>query len=146
MDVELAQEMALNLGNLHHVSRNDWRDAVPEAPEFWSFVWDDRELLPSYVQGVTMFDRSAIVLNQPFVILNDEPIVREVIIHELAHTKVDPLLDEDHGPVWQAMAYSMGAEISVPLGRMPAGVVKSPEPTFQEQVFMLLDSIASDRV
>lgn len=137
MDLRRAEQLAVSLAELHNVDKNDWTGPDIPTGKPWSFMWDDGGL-PIDITAITRFDTADIVMNQRVLVLNDEAIFREIFVHELAHTKIDPFLDEDHGPVWKAMAYSMGCELSVPTGSIPAGYLNHPEPTVEELIGMML--------
>lgn len=137
MDLNRAERLAHDLAKLHNVDKNEWTGPGIGTGMPWRFGWDGGEL-PIQLCGVTRFDTSTIVMNQRVIGANDEAAFKEIFVHELAHTKIDPFLDEDHGPVWKAMAYSMGCEVSVPLGAMPPGSLVAPDLELEELFGLLL--------
>jgi hypothetical protein len=126
VDLKRAEQMAADLSKLHNVDKNEWRGPGVATGKPWTFKWDDGTM-PLSLCAITMFDVADIVMNERVIAVNDEAAFREIFVHELAHTKVDPFLNEDHGPVWQRMAYSMGCTVSVPGGGMPPGSLRQPE-------------------
>jgi predicted SprT family Zn-dependent metalloprotease len=112
MDLDRAEKLVVELADLHHVNvTNDW-----------TLAWHD----DTSAVGMTDYWDRTISFSRPLIEINDESVLRETTLHEFAHVKVgfDPDDEDGHGPEWQAMAYALGATVSVPLGGMPPGSVK----------------------
>lgn len=92
MDLEAARTLALGL-MAEHVELADWR---------FDFSRHARRTL-----GVCRHRQKVIVLSAAFVTLNDEPTVRDIILHELAHALVGA--GHGHDAVWKAKAVELGA-------------------------------------
>ena len=92
MDLEAARGLALGL-MAEHVELRDWR---------FAFSRHARRTL-----GVCRHRQQVIVLSTAFVELNDEPTVRDIVLHELAHALVGA--GHGHDAVWQAKAVEPGA-------------------------------------
>ncbi len=69
----------------------------------WSFRFDHAKRRC----GVCRFTSKTIQMSRHYVEHNDETIIRNTILHEIAHALVGP--GHGHGPVWQAMALKVGA-------------------------------------
>jgi predicted SprT family Zn-dependent metalloprotease len=69
----------------------------------WSFVFDRSRVR----FGRCHYDKRQISLSRFLVELNDEPEVRETILHEIAHALAPR--GAGHGPLWKAVAQSIGA-------------------------------------
>lgn len=104
MDMEKARAMA--------------RDLM-EAYDFahWSFDFDRAKTR----NGQCDFTRQRITLSRHFVQLNDATLVRETILHEIAHAIAGSAAG--HGPQWQMVARNLGVRpvarkaTSMPPGR-----------------------------
>jgi predicted SprT family Zn-dependent metalloprotease len=92
VDLEAARTLATGL-MAEHVELQDWR---------LIFSRHARRTL-----GVCRHRQRVIVLSTAFVTLNDEPTVRDIVLHELAHALVGP--GHGHDAVWQAKAVELGA-------------------------------------
>ena len=70
----------------------------------WTFRWTraKREF------GHCDYTFRTIALSKPLTELNDEPQVRDVILHEIAHAMAGP--DHGHDAVWKAVARDLGAQ------------------------------------
>lgn len=62
-------------------------------------------------------------LSKPLTELNDVSVIRDTILHEIAHALVGP--KEGHGPKWKAMARKLGAEPRY--GTKPGTLVSPPK-------------------
>jgi predicted SprT family Zn-dependent metalloprotease len=87
-----ARRLALRLMRTHGV------------PADWSFQFDRSKVR----FGKCNYARREITLSQYLVELNDEPEVRETILHEIAHALVPR--GAGHGPAWQTVAQSIGCQ------------------------------------
>lgn len=56
--------------------------------------------------GSCHYGQRTITLSRPLVLLNDEAVVRDTILHEIAHALTP---GAGHGPAWRRMALSVGA-------------------------------------
>ncbi len=92
VDLEAARTLATGL-MAEHVELPDWRLA---------FSRHARRTL-----GVCRHRQKVIVLSTAFVTLNDEPTVRDIVLHELAHALVGA--GHGHDAVWKAKAVEVGA-------------------------------------
>lgn len=68
----------------------------------WKFKFHNRKRS----LGTTFHHNKTICLSRPYVLLNDEQIIREVILHEIAHALLPPYIG--HGVVWKAKAIEVG--------------------------------------
>lgn len=72
--------------------------------------------------GACHFAEHSISLSRDLTRLNDEPVVRDVILHEIAHALAGP--HAGHGPVWKRIAAGLGVRptrgVSAPHIVMPA--------------------------
>jgi predicted SprT family Zn-dependent metalloprotease len=57
--------------------------------------------------GVCRFGPRVIGLSAPIIALNDESVIRDTVLHEIAHALAGPAAG--HGPQWKAVARSIGA-------------------------------------
>lgn len=70
--------------------------------------------------GVCHYDRKRIELSRHLVLLNDDEVVREVLLHEIAHALAGR--EAGHGEKWRQIALRIGArpertgEAKMPLG------------------------------
>lgn len=92
MDIDAARVLAGDLLR-RHPELSDWRV---------TFSRRSRRTL-----GLCRHRHKVIQLSAPFVRLNDEADVLDVILHEVAHALVGP--GKGHGEAWQAMARRVGA-------------------------------------
>jgi predicted SprT family Zn-dependent metalloprotease len=96
----------------------------------WRFEWDRS----SRRFGVCKFGSKVIGLSHKLVALNDEPKVRDTILHEIAHALCP--VREGHGRIWKQKAIEVGAkpercykaaDVTTPhapyLGTCPCGLV-----------------------
>lgn len=89
MNLYLAQHLARELMQRHGLSG-------------WSFRFDHaRRRFGSCQPG-----RKLLTLSRPLTLLNDEPQVRETILHEIAHALAP---DDGHGARWRAACLKVGA-------------------------------------
>lgn len=73
----------------------------------WTFRWSTaRNTL-----GACNYDRRRISLSRPFAEHNDEPAVRDIILHEIAHALTPPEVygNRPHGHEWRVAAMKLGA-------------------------------------
>lgn len=56
--------------------------------------------------GACHFDEHAVSLSRELTRLNDEAVVRDVVLHEIAHALAGP--HAGHGPTWRRVADSLG--------------------------------------
>ncbi len=91
MDITQAQRMARGLMDAHGLQ--DWSLAVDRAKRR---------------AGVCRYQRREISLSGPLTTLHDEALVRDTILHEIAHALAGP--DAGHGPSWRALAREIGAD------------------------------------
>jgi predicted SprT family Zn-dependent metalloprotease len=103
MNLEVARKLA-----------RDLMDAYDFA--HWSFAFDRAKTR----NGQCDFNKQRITLSHYFVEMNDEALVRETILHEIAHAIAGSAAG--HGPRWQMVARNLGVR---PLARkasmMPPG-------------------------
>ena len=89
----------MNVSDAHRIARDalDLRGLSP-----WIIRWED-----GWVRRAGRCDPNTktIYLSVPFVTVNDEREVREIIYHEIAHAMVPW---DSHGPVWQRVARLLG--------------------------------------
>lgn len=90
MDPDAARHLAVDLMQRHGLGT-------------WRFRFDHakRRL------GSCHYTQHTITLSRPLVILNDEPVVRDTVLHEIAHALTP---GAGHGPAWRRMAVQVGAE------------------------------------
>lgn len=72
------------------------------CPSGWTFAFDNAKAR----HGQTDYQRRRITLSRYFVELNDEDMVKETILHEVAHVLAGSAAA--HGPKWRAIAVSLG--------------------------------------
>jgi predicted SprT family Zn-dependent metalloprotease len=70
--------------------------------------------------GCCHISRKKITLSRPLTLLNEEPEVRDTILHEIAHA-MEPT--DGHGPRWRAACVRVGAK---PVRCYTDAVVRSP--------------------
>jgi predicted SprT family Zn-dependent metalloprotease len=92
VDLDAARRLALGL-MAEHPQFDGWRLA---------FSTQARRTL-----GVCRHRQKVIVLSTAFVTLNDEPTVRDIVLHELAHALVGA--GHGHDATWKAKAVELGA-------------------------------------
>jgi hypothetical protein len=92
MDLRTTQNLALSLMAEHGLTN-------------WGFRFDtSRRRFGRCVYG----SRQRITLSKHMVLVNDEPAVRNVILHEIAHALLP--YEVKHGPEWVAKARSIGCD------------------------------------
>jgi SprT protein len=74
------------------------------VPAEWTFQFDRSKVR----FGKCNYGRKEISLSRYLVELNDEPEVRETILHEIAHALLPR--GAGHGPKWRALAGSIGCQ------------------------------------
>jgi hypothetical protein len=85
--------------------------------DVWKFKFDNAKTRC----GCTHWGTETITLSRNYVKMNEEAMVRDTILHEIAHVLVGPRAG--HGPEWQAKAIEVGArpkrckEAEMPKGR-----------------------------
>jgi predicted SprT family Zn-dependent metalloprotease len=109
MKLEDAEKMAKHLMQVHRVPRE------------WSFVFDRSKVR----FGKCDYRRRQISLSRHLVELNTEDEVRDTILHEIAHVLAPR--GAGHGPVWRALAISIGCNGQRCYGRE----VVRPAPKFR---------------
>jgi len=88
--------------------------------EGWRFGFNRRKRS----LGLCRYTEQRIELSAHFVAAHDEPAIRDVILHEIAHALAGH--EAAHGPLWRAIAESIGArpercgEAQMPAGRWQA--------------------------
>lgn len=92
MDIDAARTLAEELLR-RHPELSDWRI---------TFSRRSRRTL-----GLCRHRHKAIQLSTHFIRLNPEAEVRDIVLHEIAHSLVGP--GHGHGPQWKAMARRVGA-------------------------------------
>ncbi len=87
----------------------------------WAFAYNRRKRC----LGLCRHDEKLIELSIFYVAANDEPSVRDTILHEVAHALAGPAAG--HGPRWKAKCVQIGArperldrEAAMPTGRWKA--------------------------
>lgn len=90
MDLDTADIMARELLSIH----------LPE----WDFGWNNRKRS----LGVCKHSSSVIELSRTATSVNEEHVVKNTILHEIAHALVG--IGHGHDSVWQAMAKSIGCD------------------------------------
>ncbi|MEM9751768.1 MAG: SprT-like domain-containing protein [Planctomycetota bacterium] len=102
MQLRLARQLAEALMREHGLPERGWR-----------FAWGHgrRTLGSASVRKRRLSDGAVettrtLRLSRHFVEHNDEPAVRETILHEIAHALVGPELG--HGPAWRAQCVELG--------------------------------------
>lgn len=92
MDLRAAQSLAVDLMVKHGL-----------AAKGWIFSWDHARTRYGYAS----YRRKLISLSKPLTRVNEEPQVRDTILHEIAHALCGP--GTGHGRLWKVMAHSIGA-------------------------------------
>lgn len=69
----------------------------------WNFKWNDRKR----ALGICSFRDRTIQLSRTWTEACDEAMVRDTILHEIAHVLAGP--SENHGPVWKSFCRAIGA-------------------------------------
>lgn len=105
MQLRLARQLAEQLMHEHGLPEDGWR-----------FAWGHgRRTLGSasirprkrITDGRVVIDTIKIIrLSKHFARHNNEPVVRETILHEIAHALVGP--EHGHGPAWKAKCRELG--------------------------------------
>ena len=95
MDLTTAEHIAKNLMAEHGL-----------IAKGWTFVWDNTKRRI----GQCRYGPMEIGLSAPFVLLNDEKLMRDTVLHEIAHALAGP--GTGHGPQWKAIARSFGIKPS----------------------------------
>lgn len=87
----------------------------------WNFRFDRAKLR----LGLCRYNTKTISLSAELTLLNDEKVIENTILHELAHALVGP--NHGHNHVWQNMARSIGCsaercagDVNVPEGKYSA--------------------------
>ena len=70
----------------------------------WSFAWNRRKR----ALGLCRYREKRIELSAHFVAHNDEPQIRETLLHEIAHALAGE--KAGHGPRWKAMCAKVGCK------------------------------------
>lgn len=99
MDERHARQLAEHLMRQHGLLDAGWR-----------FAWGHGHRRLGSVQvraGCTGPPTRTLRLSRHLVDLNDEPVVRDVILHEIAHALVG--VENGHGPAWRAACRRIGA-------------------------------------
>jgi len=109
MELEAARNLAEELMRKHRL------------PRTWSFEFDRSKVR----FGKCDYRQRVISLSRYLVALNDEANVAETILHEIAHALAPPRAG--HGPVWQAIARSIGCNGQ----RCYGAEVRRPEPKYR---------------
>lgn len=85
----------------------------------WGFAFDRAKTR----HGQCDYTNQRITLSSYFVELNEEPLVRETILHEIAHAIAGS--SAGHGPRWQALARNLGVRpVARKASTMPKGRYK----------------------
>lgn len=92
MNAADASKLALELMDRYHLLSQGWR-----------FQWNNRKR----AAGVCVYNIKTIFLSEPIAIRNDESVVRDTILHEIAHALAGAAAG--HGYQWKLMAQSIGA-------------------------------------
>ena len=90
MDLDAAEELCRRLID-HHLGGS------------WQFGWDRARRR----FGQCRFDECRITLSRVLTELNDESLVRDTVLHEIAHALAPR--DAGHGPEWKGIVGSLGA-------------------------------------
>lgn len=69
----------------------------------WNFKWNDRKR----ALGICSFGDRTIQLSRTWTEACDEAMVRDTILHEIAHVLAGPM--ENHGTVWKSFCRAIGA-------------------------------------
>ena len=84
----------------------------------WSFTFNRRKC----DMGLCLFGPKVIALSRHFVRLNEEDVVRDTLLHEIAHALVGPGHGHDH--IWKRKCLEIGAKpervcdtVAMPAGR-----------------------------
>ena len=109
MTLTQAHELAMGLMRQHGL------------PPHWSFRFDRSKIR----FGKCDYRKKQISLSKYLVELNDEPEVRDTILHEIAHALAPP--GAGHGPAWRSLALSIGCNGHRCFGQN----VARPAPNFQ---------------
>lgn len=93
MNAADASKLALELMDRYHLLSQGWR-----------FQWNNRKR----AAGVCIYNIKTIFLSEPITLLNDESMVRDTILHEIAHALAGAAAG--HGYQWKLTAQSVGAK------------------------------------
>ncbi len=107
MDLPTAAQLAQKLMAEHKLDKRGW-----------TFAFNRRK----QALGICNYTDKRIELSTWFVMHNDEPAVRDTVLHEIAHAKAGPRAG--HGPKWRAMCLKIGAlpQRTCSTAAMPRGV------------------------
>jgi predicted SprT family Zn-dependent metalloprotease len=82
----------------------------------WGFAFNGRKR----AMGLCHYQRKRIELSRHFVWANDEPAIRQTLLHEIAHALAGP--EAGHGPRWRGICRRIGARPErLGSAAMPAG-------------------------
>jgi len=98
MDMNEAQALTIRLMNDHGIWQQGWRFGWMNGKRIMGMV---RERVRDFVRTKTL------LLSRHMVRLNDESVVRNTILHEIAHAIAG--LDNGHNYVWKAVCIAVGA-------------------------------------
>ena len=108
MTPDLAQSLARSLMDAHHLRE-------------WSFAFNRRKRS----LGVCYYERKRIELSVYYIARNEEPSIRDTILHEIAHALAGRRAG--HGAAWKAICRALGAtpqrcdsQAAMPAGRWHA--------------------------
>ncbi len=112
MDLWAASSLARRLMDEHGLQR-------------WAFRFNHRKR----ALGLCVHHERRIELSLPFVRANDEELVRDTVLHEIAHALAG--FDAGHGPVWKEVCRRIGAkpERCCDKAAMPAGTWRAACPS-----------------
>lgn len=93
MEISRATELMIELMDQHRLFAQGWTGG-----------WNNRKR----ALGVCKSRSKSIELSRPLVLVNDEKVIRNTILHEIAHAIAG--YDAGHGPMWKLVAIRVGAE------------------------------------
>ncbi len=118
MDLPSAGQLAERLMREHALLPGPTQ---PRTRKHWTFGFNNRKRC----LGLCRFDAKRIELSAAFVQRNDEPAVRDTVLHEIAHALAGP--KAGHGQAWKDACVRIGAkperldrEADMPAGRWRA--------------------------
>lgn len=125
MELVKAEELAVSLMKEHGIWDNDWR-----------FKWSNGKNRFGYAQIKTVRSHwlepgkqiKTISLSKTLTSMNDEEVVRDVILHEIAHALAG--LRNGHNHVWKAACIKIGAK--------PERLINAGEANFPKEKWELL--------